>query len=57
MTPTTPQSPSTRSAPEPRESSIEYVGRKEARIPLPVLFIAAVALAGTIIAFIHFSRA
>jgi hypothetical protein len=39
-----------------RESSIEYVGRREARVPLPILLLGFVAVAAAIIAFLHFSR-
>ena len=39
-----------------KESSIEYVGRKESRVPLPMLFLGFVAMAAVIIAFVHFSR-
>jgi uncharacterized integral membrane protein len=39
-----------------KESSIEYVGRKESRVPLPMLFLGFAAMAAVIIAFVHFSR-
>jgi len=45
-----------RSSPEMKESSIEYVGRSEPKIPLPVLFLGFAAAAAIIIAFLHFSR-
>ena len=39
-----------------KESSIEYVGKKKPRAPLPILFLGFVAVAAAIIAFLHFSR-
>lgn len=42
--------------PETRESSIEYVGRKEPRVPLPILFLGFAAIAAAIIAFVRLSR-
>ena len=44
------------SGPDMKESSIEYVGRKESRVPLPMLFLGFAAVAAVIIAFVHFSR-
>ena len=37
-------------------SSIQYVGRREPQVPVPVLLMGLVALAGAIIAFLHYFR-
>jgi hypothetical protein len=42
--------------PEMKEGGIEYVGRREPRVPLPILLLGLVAVAAAIIAFLHFSR-
>ncbi len=39
-----------------KESSIEYVGRSEPKVPLPILLLGFAAVAAAIIAFIHFSK-
>jgi hypothetical protein len=44
------------SSPKREESSIEYVRKREPRVPLPILFLGFVAIAAAIIAFLYFSR-
>ena len=44
------------SGPDMKESSIQYVGKKESRVPLPMLFLGFVAVAAVIIAFVHFAH-
>ncbi len=39
-----------------KERSIDYVGKRETRVPLPILFLGFVAVAAAIIALLHFSR-
>jgi len=39
-----------------KEGRIEYAGKREPRVPLPILFLGFVAVAAAIIAFLHFSR-
>jgi hypothetical protein len=39
-----------------KECRIEYVGKREARVPLPILFLGFVAVAAAIIACLHFSQ-
>jgi hypothetical protein len=41
---------------EMRESSIEYVGRKEPQVSVPIILLSIAAVAGAIAAFLHFSR-
>lgn len=53
---TEPLRPRGGSSPVTRESSIEYIGRKEPRVPVPILLLGSVALAAAIVAFLHFSR-
>jgi hypothetical protein len=48
--------PRGKNSPAIEESSIEYVGRREPRVPLPVVFFGLVAVAAAIVAFLHFSQ-
>jgi hypothetical protein len=43
-------------SPSAPSSSIHYVGRKEPRIPVPVLLVGLAAVAAAVIAFLHFAR-
>ena len=48
--------PRVESSPEARESSSEFVGKREPRVPLPILSLGFAAVAAAIAAFLHLSR-
>jgi len=51
-----PPRPRGKSCSETGASSIQYIGRKEPQVPVPVVLLGLVAVAGAIIAFLHYFR-